>query len=290
MTPKSQTFTLSDRAMLVSLELSRWSGQMIDKTTTQEVLTGKGAESDAGNFRKHLIPPKALASVQLATSRARVAFKQLTLPWDNGVGIIPAERFMEFREIMDKLKREYLKAADDFADRYPALRDGAKKRLGDLYNEGDLPDAVTIRDRFDFRVVVWPVPDKADFRVDLGADAVASIRSQIERTVGEKFAAAQHDLWERVLDVVRHFADTMKGGGMFKASTVDKLKKIASEAKGMTLVPDAKLDATCKELEKLAKSIGSADDLRDDVTKRAKAAVDAAEAVKRIERRMKGAF
>jgi hypothetical protein len=276
--------------MLVSLRLSSWAARYIDVPTTKEVLKQKGADQGSGRFEKYLIPKEALAEVEHAKNSARHRFRSITLPWDEGTGIISSERWQYFQEQMHELRQALERAADKFCAAYPTLRADAARRMGDLYDDADFPTADSIRARFGFEVTVLPIPDKADFRLDLGDETVAHIRQGIERHVTERFQAAQRELWQRVLDVVKHFAGVMRDNdAKFKDVTVTRLATIADEAASLSVLPDPELDKACAEIRRLARGV-NADTLRVDAAARMKAATDAEAAVKRIERTMAGAF
>jgi hypothetical protein len=182
------------------------------------------------------------------------------------------------------------RAHDEFCERYPSLLASAPQRLNGLYRASEFPSPAELRHRFGFRLVLMPVPRQDDFRVHLGDEIEAQIRSSIETTVTDRFAEAQRELWTRVLDTLKHFAGTMlQEEKRFQFTTVTKLAEIAAVAPQLSLVPDPRLNAICEEILEITRGV-DADDLRRDRDLRKKAGTDAQAAVARIEEAMRGAF
>jgi hypothetical protein len=282
---------LEERALNVVLHLRMWNGRRLDRRTTSEVLSERSAAPDAGKFEKNLVPPTALEAVNKAHSRARARHYRLTLPWDeNGVRIISAAAFFEYNTAMDEERGTCEKAYQDFCAAYPRYVTEAPKRMAKLYEINDFPQAKDIAEKFGFDLKLQPVPNKSDFRVDLGAEMQRRIEKSIEDTVTERYAAAQRDLWERLLDTVKHFAVTMADDEKtYRSSTVQKLADLARLAPKLSLTPDPKLDAICAEVLAIT---GTAEpgEFRENMTLRRESAARAKAALDKIEASMKGAF
>lgn len=285
------TGSLCERAMTVGLHLSAWNGQRLDRQTTAEVLQERQASKDAGQFAKFLVPPKALERVTKAHGHARLRHYRLTLPWgEAGVRILSAPAFFDYSTAMGEERSNCETAYREFVAEYPQLLADAPRRLAKLFDKNDFPDPSTIHLKFGFRLEVLPVPDKGDFRVALGAEIEADIRASIEQTVTERFASAQQDLWERLLDAVKHFAVTMKQDDkVFRDSTFHKLGDLARLAPKLSLTPDPKLEAVCNEIIALTAGIQPTD-LRDNPLLRTHTARKAQVTLGRIERAIQGAF
>lgn len=277
--------------MTVTLSLSCWTGQKLDRTVTDEVLAQHQADSDAGKFDKNLVPPKSLEPIKKAQTRARQRHYTLTLPWgEDGVRILSAEAFFDYTNAMNEERRNCEKAVAEFLVQYPSLVASAPMRLGaKMFNPKDFPKIEVLRERFGFRMIVMPVPDGSDFRVALGAEHERQIRSQIEDTVKERYGDAQRELWERLLDAVKHFVGKMQNSdAIFRDSTVYKLLDIARIAPKLSLVPDPRLDAISAEI--LALASVSPTTLRENDVARATAAQKARDTLAKIESALQGAF
>jgi hypothetical protein len=280
---------LSQRAMTVSLHLSAWSAQRLDRETTDEVLTAKKAAKDAGKWQKKLIPEGALEGVTRAHSAAGARHRALTLPWGEKVRILAAPAWFDYSQAMAEERTKCERAHSEFCAQYPDLVSSAPERLGSMYRETDFPAPAVIARRFGFRLVVLPVPHQDDFRVNLGAEIEASIRQEIEDTVTTRVQDAQRDLWTRLLTTVRHFATTMaEEKKTFQKTTVTNLTEIATIAPKLSLTPDPVLDAICADILAITDQC-DAEALRVSPKIRSRAATEAKAAMERIAHQLQGA-
>jgi hypothetical protein len=289
---KPSSTSLSSRAMTVALHLSAWRATRLDRQTTAEVLDERKAERDAGRFEKNLVPPKALEGVTRAHSHARARHYAMTLPWgDEAVRILSAAAFFDYSAAMAEERTACELAHKEFVEAYPTLLADAPKRLGPkLFQSLDFPTADQIVGKFGFHLVVLPVPEGNDFRVALGTEVEQEIRAQIEETVTERYGTAQRELWERLMDTVKHFAVTMQQEKkIFRNSTVTKLADLARVAPKLSLTPDPKLEEICAEIITLTDAF-EPNDLRTDDKARSVAASKARAALADIERAIAGAF
>lgn len=282
--------TLSSRAMTVSLQLSAWGAQRLDRTVTDEVITAKHAAKDAGKWQKLLVPVEALEPITQAHSAAGARHRALTLPWGEKARILSATAWFDYSQAMAEERTKCERAHSAFCDEYPKLLESAPARLGAMYKASDFPAPEVMAQRFGFRLVVLPVPHQDDFRVALGAEIEAGIRSEIEATVSARVDEAQRDLWTRLLAKVRHFATTMaEEKKTFQKTTVTNLTEIATLAPKLSLNPDPQLEAICAEILAITDACDP-ESLRASKKVRSKAAADAKAAVERIESALLGAF
>lgn len=277
--PSTVTGSLSERAMTVSLHLKAWQAKRIDRRVTAEVLADRNAQNDAGEFVKNLMPPSALDAITKAHSRARQRHYAFTLPWgDEGVRILASTAFFEYTSAMNGEERPNCEQTyKNFLDTYEALRAEAPRRLGKLYTASEFPTLEVVKEKFGFTLTILPVPDKSDFRVEIGDDAASLIRESIEETVNERYAEAQRDLWTRLSDTLRHFHEAMADPKqVFRNTTVTKLAELATLAPKLSLTPDPKLEEICASVSALLSDVEPNDFrenqvLRRDASKRAKA-------------------
>ena len=54
---------LTERAMVMTLSISRWQGHRLDKEASRKVTSEAGAAADAARVNKHLVPKEALAPI-----------------------------------------------------------------------------------------------------------------------------------------------------------------------------------------------------------------------------------
>ncbi len=144
-----------------------------------------------------------------------------------------------------------------------------------MFNPADYPAANCLREKFHFATEVTPVPDAADFRVDMAQDEVENIRSQIEQQIRKGQAEAMNDLWQRLYDVVQKMADKLaEKDSVFRNSLVGNIQELTSLLPKLNVADDKDLSRLYKDVEqKLCQY--EANDLRKDKTIRKETAYQA---------------
>src|SRR6267154_1295463 len=102
------TTLLSERAMLVSLNIRAWAAARTDKKITAEIASTHAVdERRAGRYRKNAIDIKAptFVAVGSAASELRKKHYFYTLPWSqDGARILPAAMFDEYSKATRELR------------------------------------------------------------------------------------------------------------------------------------------------------------------------------------------
>jgi hypothetical protein len=207
---KQKVPSLAERAMLVDLSIGVWEGRRKDKAVTNEVILREKSDQDAGSWWTYTIPHSAVLPMLTAANRGRAVQASLTLPWTNdGARILPAKAFMDYTEAMRKCRADFDKAVSDFIEAYPSILEKAPERLGKLLKEEWYPKPEDLRAKFSFDIRFYPLPTAGDFRVDLGAEATAEIKEQIEEQSKAAFDAAMSELWTRLHTCVSKIAQRL---------------------------------------------------------------------------------
>jgi hypothetical protein len=253
---------LANRAMLAGVRISVWSARRVDKRVTAETNAAHNAASDAGRYNKALLAKDALAAVTAAASAARLAHYARTLPWmDDGARILPAAAYKDYADAMRTIRFQFETAVADFVANYDGFVQDARARLNGMFNPDEYPTADEIAGKFNFTTRVLPMPDAADFRVDLG-DAVAdAIRADITRDTQDALAAAQRDVWNRITTVVSHMVEKLNGyapamrpgdkvTGIFRDSLVENVRELVAILPALNLTNDATLTSVTARLER----------------------------------------
>src|SRR5271157_5583230 len=168
---------LKQKAMLARLTITQFSASKQDKTATDSVKEKFQTGNDAGRYNKSLIAKEAIKAVSSAANEARIFHYAQTLPWkDDGARILPAANYLQYSEGMRQKKAIFQAAVIKFVASYPDLIEEAKTRLAGLFNVNEYPDVNSINDKYSFDVQIDPLPQAADFRVDLNSAEVDAIR------------------------------------------------------------------------------------------------------------------
>lgn len=273
------------RCMVVNLQIGIWTGHRLDKDASREVTERADAASDAARVNKHLIPKDVLKPVNTAAGAIRTHFYKNTLPWkDNGDRLLVKDTFTDFLLTHNNLVSQFNNVVDNFLERdYLSARDAAEFRMGTLFKEDDYPRADTLRRRFYVGLDIDPVSTASDFRVDMDQAELDHIRGAIEKSTEERLGRAMMDVWQRLADVVGHFAEKMGSDGVFRDTTVKNLSELVDMLPALNILQDPELERIRQDVAANLTGIAPKD-LRIDTKVRAEAAREAA----RIMEDMKG--
>jgi hypothetical protein len=243
--------SLKERVMLVFLSISQWTARKLDKKVTQEVADNHGSAIEWGRYNKSLIAKDAIRTIAQVADTARTYHYENTLPWlDTGARAITAAHYLTYTEKMRQHKSDFENAVSSFLDNYPALKEDARASLNGLYRDDDYPPVPKIQRRYAFDVQVFPLPDAADFRVDLADDVLATIRQDIEQRTQTLTGAAMRDLWTRLHDAVSHMADRLSTkDAIFRDSLVGNIADICGLLPRLNLTQDPDLEKMRQEVE-----------------------------------------
>ena len=272
---------LADKALLISVNISQWTGRKVDKRATDTANTTHKAGDNAGKYHKKLLPGAAeLEAVATIASQARKYFYEQTLPWmTDGSRIISGKNYLNFTTEMRRLKGLFDAAVNDLDAAYPRLRKDAAAALGDLYDAEEYPD--DIKSKFKLEANFLPLPSIGDFRTEISDNEK---RAFVEK-MKEVEAAAMRDVWTRLHSVVKAAADKLsQPDAIFRDSLLENITEIVNLMPMLNVSDDSALEKERREVQSLVAGL-SADTLRENQGERDKAS----KALADIESRM-GAF
>ena len=242
---------LSDRALLVQLNISQWAARKLDKKATREVTNNNGAALDAGNFNKKLLPMSdSLANIHTMTGDIRREFYANTLPWGlENTHMLPTANYLSFMTTFRKRKSEWEAVVRKFLTDYPYLQTNAQRFLGKLYDPADYPDVNDLRHKFSMDLVVMPVPTN-DFRVQLADDELSTIHADIQRRVQESSGLAMKEAWQRLYSHVKLMSERLGNTeGRLYDSLFDNAIELCRILPRLNFSDDPNLEAMRQEVE-----------------------------------------
>jgi hypothetical protein len=278
--------SLTSRAMLVRLSVSRWTARKLDRDASNEIAEINNAAADAGRFNKLLIDREHLAGVESAVNAIRKHHDANTLPWTiTGVALLPAANYFDYMAEHKRLVSTLHRERDKLVASYDAAKEARKAKLGDLYREEDYPEAEKLAASIRSEIDVMPLPDAKDFRVQLGDAEEARIRDEITASVNAAVAGAVRSLWDRVQQTVAHMhdrlanyepaADGTKAKNPFRDSLVENMRDMVALMAKLNIGDDPALESVRRLMaDKLCAA--EPQDLRDNDTLRAAQAADCA--------------
>lgn len=267
---------LTDKALLVQLNISQWAGRKLDRKATQLVADSNNTRVEAGRYNKNLLPLNDyLSDVHKKAGSIRNKFYANTLPWGiEGTQLLPTANYMEFMAEFRTERQEWNTLVNRFVSNYDHMVDEAKLFLGDLFQEADYPPASSIAQRFNMDLAAFPVPT-ADFRVNLGDEELDKIQKDVEERVKQAQAQAMTDVWKRLYDRVQTMADKLADPkAVFRDSLLENTAELCALLPRLNFADDQQLEAMRLDVEhKLLKF--QPDALRSDLTLRRDTAAEA---------------
>ena len=255
-TETKQTF-LESQAMLVGLEIGKWSGRKTDKSVAAEVVTMKNADDGVVSVSKRVVPSEALAKLTKITNTSRKFHKFHTVAWgDDGKRLLPVGKYEWYKNKMDDFKIEFEDLKIEFMRSYSDWRDKAKVGMGDLYNDGDYPTLDEIERMTYFDWTVNPVPSSNNLVMKLGQNQIQDIKDKIEKENNKHLEKVSTDLYNRIGEAVKLVRSrlTVNEDGkaaIIRQSVLDGLSKVAEVVPELNVMGDNNLSKLCEEVREM---------------------------------------
>lgn len=267
---------LHERAVLVRCVEHTWMGGTIDRAVGKEVADAKGAQKDVGHFWLRLVPKSAIRPMANSANAVKAFYRSRTLPWlDGDVRMLPAAQLDSFLRELRTLIAERTKKEQEFFSQYEGWKEEARKTHGALFKEENYPSLDDLRSKFGFDIDVLPIPNVADWRVNLANDQAEELRKNVSQKYIELQQRAMRSLCESLMEVVEHMHTRLSDPeAKFKNSLVENVKEQLEIVSSLNVTDDKVLAAMVAEVKE---KLGSAkpDELRDDKAKRQTVASDA---------------
>lgn len=243
---------LTDKALLVQLNVSQWTARKYDKSVTQQVAEQHNTIVEAGRYNKSLLPLNDyLGNIHKLTTTIRTEYYKNTLPWGiNGTQMLPSKNYLSFMTEHRAKKANWLTLVDQFVDVYPQLKLDAQRLLPNgLYKEEDYPTVDGLRAKFGMELIVLPVPAD-DFRVQIADEELSAIQQEVTDRVTNASHEAMREAWQRLYDVVKHASDKLNDPtGVFRDSLVANINDICGVLPRLNFADDPNLETMRQQVE-----------------------------------------
>jgi hypothetical protein len=261
---------IADRAMLVRLSIGKFNPKRIDKKISREVAQQHGIDEAMGRYEKSIVDTDSLEAARQLESAIRQEHYRRTLPWgEDGARILTSAGYFAYAEFMREAKGKWDPVVDAYLSNWDTFKADAKRKLNGAYREEDYPTKAQLRAKFSFTWKVEPVPTANDFRVSLGANEVAAIRSQIEGNLKATLDEATQEIWVRLKKVVAKMSERLHlydpqnpADASFRDTLVTNITDLLDVVPSLNVTGDPNITAFVSEIRaNLTKH--SADALRD---------------------------
>lgn len=244
--------TMKDKAMLVSLSVSKPQMSKKDKETTTEVALDKSASESAVAVVKKLYPKHLIQPIQEVESAARRYVESVTQPWARGTALLPSKLFMDFQRDIGTYRLQFQQAVTVFLNNYAGVMLEAQAQQGDMFDASVYPDLSTLKADFTFEVSYIPMGEVPTVMDGIEASVLEDVRKEVEAQTTQALANGQRALYKRLGDAIRRIA-TQCGNdkGKIYDTLTGNLDEMLKVLPALNLANDATFNAICDEAKQL---------------------------------------
>jgi len=281
--------SIASSSMLVELSISVWTGRKQDKRASEEVVAANRADKGVARVTKSLLGAcDELDALQKFAANVRNSHYNSTLPWsDMGPRLLPTAKYFAYHKQFTALQDEFHRMVDAFINAYDLEVAQAQAKLGDLFDAREYPNAEELRAKFAFRLNYIPLPDAGDWRLDIGNEALASLRSQYETHYKAQLESAMKDIWTRLHDVLamlsRQLSDKTEDGKTPKifASVFDRALEVLDLMETCNVTNDPNMQLMQRKLQQAFRGV-TVEAVKDDAHLRRQTKKSIDEAIKAL--------
>lgn len=268
-----QVDSLLETALQVRLKVSLWNGYIRDSEIESQIEEDSRAEPDSTSFYKKITRCPVFKDYKKMVSRVRRKHYLLTLPWlDGGIRILPASLLFVYRNEVVAHTHRINEEAERISMRRDEIVEYAKKHLGDLYRESDIPSEGHLKDIFGVSVEYWPMPDVNDWRLQSTKEVLNEMKAKIRAQIAERYDQTVASVYHRLTTALSKLHKALMGKRLH-ASTVEHFNEIVSLLPALNIWENKELERLHQEL---VREIGTldVDSLRKSEHERTKKAVE----------------
>ena len=240
--------SLHDKAILVSLSTPKYGLNRNDETEAKAVAQRHGANSKSIGVTKRLLQGNpAYDAVRKFDSALAVWNRTQTLPWDdNGTRLLPTMQYDPYMAYMRQARADRERLVKVFLDDYDNFVQADRATLSTMFNPSDYADRYTVRDRFNFKLDVQPVPDGKDFRVTVSKSDLVEMQKNVDTRLREAEDKARLDLFQRLatplLDIASKLGESDKARTLHTTNPlVENLREILDLIPRLNITGDPKI-------------------------------------------------
>jgi len=250
---------IQNQAVLVAVNITKWSNAKTDHAITEEVTLSKGAQGNMIRVRKNLIKSAVVKALSRIAGQIRNnLLGDLCAPWGAGEYLLPVELIDQFDREWEKYEDHWNANLRELGNEYDNSVDQAQKILGDAFDPSDYPSKEEILAKYSLSKKIRNLPSGDDLRIALPQAKLDKMKADIEADVTSSIEGAMQKVHERVAETLAHLieklsefgvdAKTGKATGVFRDSTVTNLTDLASILPSLNLTGDPKLTEASNSL------------------------------------------
>lgn len=269
--PKKSTTPgdLSERAMLVKLKISCWGAKTNDNDVAQEVAQMKHSDAELGKFTKSLLKSENRDSFRKAARECRRMHRWFTLPWDEGVGLLPSKVYFKYVEAITKKRQEAENFIDAFVKEYEEQWNAGmkdyRKALGSMFDAGDYPEPKRVRTKFGIQIRTFPIQDPNDFRVKMSSEVSEGLKAQMLDNFKTDLQDAMRMPVLRLHECLAKVkAKLDEPDAIFRDSLIENVKELVEVLPALNVLEDPEIAKLISDTDKEICSVSDIGALRKD--------------------------
>lgn len=271
--------SLSESCLLSKLTIHTFTRDKTDRQVAKEIDQSKGNKS-GGKYTKTLF--KGFPEIDAVYSKVQEIYnyhRHNSLPWlDGGTRIVPSESYDSYIEGLNKRKQELEQCFVKLQPNFDSYVQADLVNLGGVAKSNEYPSFDWFKNSFGIDIVLMPVPDARDFRIDVTED----MRLSLDKMLEEAKIKGKQDLYKRIEDVCTRIVEACnKPKGKIYESLLGNVLELSDVIDILNVHKDSELVDLNKELYALGKST-STFNLRNSMMARQQLAADAGKLISKL--------
>lgn len=229
----------------------------LDGARMQRVASEFDASRDSIRSSKRILDSKhpAIRKITSLLNEARAVWYYRTFAYQDGLRLVRIDMIAELQVFIAGLKEDLEEAKQALRESWPDIREDAKQRLGQLYDESDYEDVPS-----DIAIELSFPSVEADSRLLQVLPQVYDQERERVRLQFEKAAAdAQRTLLEEFVAAIEHLQERLTEDGtakkVIRESAVLSIREFADKLRTMSIVDDASINELAGKAAALADAV-----------------------------------
>lgn len=263
--------SLASSAMLVDLQISKWTGRRLDKKASTQVTVSNNADKGVANVHKKLLGNcDELEAINKHVGETRNHYHYaMTMPWSNmGLRLVTTANYFNYHKTMTERQTSFHSLVDVFLQSYEWKVSQVNASLGNLFNSSDYPTLDQMKSKFAFNFSYAPLPDAGDFRVDVGNEQCQAMKEQYQDYYSKQLQNAMGDVWTRLHESLSKMSERLDYRGKddkktFRDTLVSNVEGMVGLLKTCNVTNDSKMEQARLVLDDALRGV-TPDALRED--------------------------
>ena len=253
--PETHIASLATSASMVELTIGVPTFRKKDKKVEAEAEVSNGAAKGTVSASKKTIISKKHKAIESLRNAIRSEYHyKKTAPWlASGIRLLPNGLLIDYQNTMADFQKEFELLVDDFMEDYSWEIAEAQLKMGQLFDPKLYPPVDVMRKKFYMTVLIIPLPDSGDFRVDIPQQALEDTRQQYDSFYKSQIVAITEDIMQKLhaplsnMSNMLDYAAEDKPTG-FRDTLVQNVLEVVDVMKTCNVAQDPKVEQIRLEL------------------------------------------